>query len=264
MKLDCVVTSVNNNPLYIDFIPLFIKTWKKLYPDVDVKIILIHDNIPKKFQSYKQHIILFPPIKNVSTAFTSQYIRLLYPCIMKYKNGILISDMDMLPMNKYYYTENIKHISNDKFVYMRDVLLNHKEIAMCYNVATPNTWSDIFDIKTLHDIKVRIKDVYNKNTYVDIHGGKGWNLDQLHLYEKIMQWNSVTNNFVTLNDQFTRFNRLDRIHCFNLIERKVTMIIHNSSASTSEKIKNGFYSDYHCYRPYESYKEINEKIYNLL
>ena len=49
MKLDCVITSVNNNDLYIDFIPLFIKTWKKLYPDVDVKIILIDDNILSYF-----------------------------------------------------------------------------------------------------------------------------------------------------------------------------------------------------------------------
>ena len=46
MKLDCVITSVNNNNLYIDFIPIFIKTWKKLYPTIDVKIILINEEIP--------------------------------------------------------------------------------------------------------------------------------------------------------------------------------------------------------------------------
>ena len=36
MKLDSVLTAVNVNPIYIDFIPIFIKTWKKLYPTVDV------------------------------------------------------------------------------------------------------------------------------------------------------------------------------------------------------------------------------------
>lgn len=251
MKLDCVITSVNNNDLYIDFIPLFIKTWKKLYPDVDVKIILIHDNIPEKFESYKQHIILFPPIKNVSTAFTSQYIRLLYPCIMKYKNGILISDMDMLPMNRKYYTENIKNIENNKFVYMRNVLLNAKEIAMCYNVATPNIWTSIFNITSLQDIKERLITVYEQNQYADIHGGKGWNLDQLHLYQKVMQWNSITNNFVILNDYSTGYYRLDRVRfLFN--------------QTTINDIKYGKYSDYHCLRPYNQYKDINETIYDLL
>ena len=41
MKLDCVLTACNMNPLYSDFIPIFIKTWNKLYPAVDVKIIFI-------------------------------------------------------------------------------------------------------------------------------------------------------------------------------------------------------------------------------
>tara|TARA_B110000858_G_scaffold197484_1_gene259295 strand:- start:3230 stop:3397 length:168 start_codon:yes stop_codon:yes gene_type:complete len=46
MKLDCILTSVNENKLYLDFIPIFIKTWNKLYPNVDIKIILIAKSIP--------------------------------------------------------------------------------------------------------------------------------------------------------------------------------------------------------------------------
>jgi hypothetical protein len=107
MILDCVLTSVNTNPLYIDFIPIFVKTWNRLYPNVDVKIILIADEIPEQFLEYKNNIILFKPIDNVLTSFTSQFIRVLYPCILNYKNGILITDMDMLPMNRTYYTKNI-------------------------------------------------------------------------------------------------------------------------------------------------------------
>ena len=30
MKLDCVLTSVNDNELYLEFIPIFIKTNKKI------------------------------------------------------------------------------------------------------------------------------------------------------------------------------------------------------------------------------------------
>ena len=49
MKLDCILTAVNINLLYIDFIPIFIKTWNKLYPLTDIKIILISNNIPDEF-----------------------------------------------------------------------------------------------------------------------------------------------------------------------------------------------------------------------
>ena len=62
MKLDCVLTAVNEKELYLDFIPIFIKTWNKLYPGVDVKIILIAKKIPERMLSYKDNIIIFEPI----------------------------------------------------------------------------------------------------------------------------------------------------------------------------------------------------------
>jgi hypothetical protein len=54
-----------------------VKTWKKLYPNVDVKIILIAHAIPKEYEEYKDHIILFEPIEFVLTSYTAQVIRLI-------------------------------------------------------------------------------------------------------------------------------------------------------------------------------------------
>jgi len=137
MILDCVLTSVNENELYIGFVPIFIKTWNKLYPNVDVKIILIAKQIPESLLSYKSNIILFEPIENVLTSFISQFIRLLYPCILNYENGIMITDIDMLPMNSTYYTKNIEEYDNNKFIYYRDkICLKSKQLAMCYNIYT--------------------------------------------------------------------------------------------------------------------------------
>ena len=252
MKLDCVLTSTNDNPLYMDFIPIFIRTWKKLYPNVDVKIIFIGNSIPEKFNAYKDNIILFEPIPNILTAFISQYIRLLYPAILNYKNGVLITDMDMLPMNRTYYTKNIEKYSDDKFIYMRNVLLNKNQIAMCYNVATSLIWGNIFNIKSIDDIIKRINLVYSNNKYNGKHGGLGWSIDQKHLYNKVMNWNKNTKNLVILSDKSCNFRRLDRGK-FN---------INNNQVLT--RIKNGFYSDYHCFRPYKKFKNINEKIYNIL
>ena len=49
MKIDCVLTSCNLNKKYTDFIPLFIKAWTYLYPNIDIKIVLICNEIPQEF-----------------------------------------------------------------------------------------------------------------------------------------------------------------------------------------------------------------------
>jgi hypothetical protein len=252
MILDCVLASCNNNELYIDFIPIFIKSWNTLYPNVDVKIILISDIFPIQFEEYKNNIILFKPIPNIETSFISQYIRLLYPCILEYKNGVLITDIDIIPMNSTYYTKNIENIDNNKFIYYRDVLINeYNQIAMCYNVALPETWKQIFNINSIENINQRLIDVYKNIDYVDGHGKSGWYTDQIDLYRYIMEWKTKTNNFIYLNDNNTSYNRLDR-DTFTL------------NSSLINLIKNKTYSDYHMLRPYKDFKDINNTILSLL
>jgi len=253
MKLDCVITAVNDNELYLDFIPIFVKTWKKLYPNVDVKVILIAEKIPEEFLDYKENIILFAPIENVLTSFISQYIRLLYPCILNYENGVLITDMDMLPMNRTYYTEHIKPYENNKFIYMREnACFESREIAMCYNVAPPTVWKEIFEINSIEDIKERIKFVYQNNSIIEGHGNIGWSIDQIHLYEKVFNWNNKTNNFICLKEKDTKFARLDR------------SLLHQLDDTIKENISNGFYADYHCCRPMSVYHKLNNDIHDLL
>jgi len=253
MKLDCVLTAVNENVLYLDFVPIFIKTWNKLYPDVDVKIILISKNIPDNLLLYKNNIILFEPIENILTSFTSQFIRLLYPCILNYKNGVMITDMDMLPMNNTYYTNNIKSYEDDKFIYYREnVCLNFNQIAMCYNVATPNIWKDIFKINSVQDIRSVIQNINSIQTIKEGHGNTGWDIDQKTLYNEVINWNKTTKNFIRLNENQTGFNRLDR----NTFDIKNEYIINN--------IISGTYTDYHCLRPMSEYSNINYDIYNML
>ena len=252
MKLDCVLTACNTNPLYIDFIPSFIKCWNKLYPTVDVKIILINDIIPDKFKQHQHNIILFKPIAKISTAFIGQYIRLLYPAILNYQNGILITDMDMLPMSKNYYSENIKEYSDENFICMRDVLIkSHKQFAMCYNVAINTVWREIFNISSLEDVINRLKQIYNSIEYKI--RGIGWSKDQVDLYRLALKWHEKTNKLIILEDSKTKFKRLDRAVKINTNDQ---IIIDN--------IKQGYYVDYHCYRPYKKYKTINDKIIEIL
>jgi hypothetical protein len=252
MIIDCVLTACNEKPLYIDFIPMYIHFWKKLYPTIDIKIILIMNEIPKKLKDYQQYIILFKPIPNINTGFISQYIRNLYPSILKYKNGVLITDIDIFPMNSSYFTKSIEKYDNNKFIYYRGNFgKKQKQIAMCYNVASPKTWSCIFQIYSLNDIIERLKKINNNNKIIDGSSKAGWFLDQIDLYKNVHDWNKKTNNYIELNDNLLNYQRLKRIE-FKLTD------------DVKEKIKNGFYCDYHGLRPYNNYKEIYETIINIL
>jgi len=109
---------------------------------------------------------------------------------------------------------------------------------MCYNVATPTIWRNIFEINSIEDIINNIKTIYNQNTILEGHGNTGWFIDQLILYNKVMDWNSRTNNFICLKESYTRFNRLDRDY----------FDINNiNDINIQNNIKNGVYSDYHCF-----------------
>ena len=256
MKLDCVLTAVNEKPLYLDFIPYFIKMWNKLYPMVDIKILLIANSIPQKLTVYKENIILFEPIKDISTSFISQYIRLLYPALLNYNGGVMITDIDIVPMNRTYYNQNIKYFKDDAFIHFRgNSLFGYNQISMCYNVAYPLVWKKIFNINSIEEIKKRMIDKYSNICYINENptANPSWFTDQIDLFRYLMRWNKSTGNLFFLNDKDTAFNRLCRSQLFDL-----------SDMTIQQNILEGRYSDYHCLRPFQKYENINNKIHELL
>jgi hypothetical protein len=247
MKIGTVLVATDTNPLYCDFIPIFVRAWKTLLPEADICIVMIADEIPERFQPYSHHIKLSPPITGIHTAFQAQCIRLLYPREIERDEGVLITDMDMVPMRRSYYTDPIANVPEDTFIVYRDVCLPG-EIAMCYNVAHPTTWTAMFGTESYCDILSRW---YAPTNYDGRHGGVGWGTDQVILVKFFNDWDGPK---VVLNDTVTRFDRLDRVlpHMFqNKIELK-------------SRIQRGLYADYHCMRPYTEHKEINDYIVGCL
>ena len=163
---------------------------EKVFPSINIHIVVVADELIDELQPYKENLKLFKPIYNVETSFVAQNIRLFYPALLKEaKGGIIITDMDMVPMNTSYYVEPIKDISNDKFVCYRPLsCVGKNEMVICYNIAHQNTWSQIFNINTENDIIDRILSIYQKDKYygenANIHYKPYWITDQLYLYEK--------------------------------------------------------------------------------
>ena len=250
MKLDCVLTATNDIPLYSDFIPIFVKTWKKLHPDVDIKIVYIAENLPEKYKEYEEHIVMFPPIEGLKTSFTAQYIRLLYPCLLEYENGVLITDMDMLPLSTTYYTD-LSECSNNNFACFTKELTTKKgthinQLPICYNIATPSIWSQVFNVKTMEDLKERLIS-YRKTA-------QRWCTDQSSLYTSVVKWNAETGDYIPLMK--TGWGRVSFCRKGN--------VDYSLSNITKNGISEGRYRDFHCPRPYEKYKELIDEVYDLL
>ena len=160
----------------------------------------------------------------------------------------------MIPINSQFYTKSIEHIPNNKFICYRPLAeCGTNEMLICYNIAHQKIWQKIFNINTLLDIKKLLIALCNNKKYIghQIQCPPFWIADQLYLYEKTQKWHRKTNNLIILNDNDTKFHRLDR-HRFP------------ETCELINKIKTGYYCDYHMYRPYEQYKEINDFIMNLL
>lgn len=246
MRVANILTATDGNPLYWKFVPNFVTSWKALFPEASVYVVFIGTSIPPELEPYRSHIHLVAPIEGIHTAFHAQCIRLLHP---RFIGGgpTLITDMDMLPMNRFYYTDAIKDIPDDHFVTYRDVCLP-TEIAMCYNIATSAVWTSMFGSE---DTETILKQWYTPVYYTGEHGGAGWNTDQLILIKYFNEWSGPKR---TLNDSLTRYNRLDRIHPW----------VFEDKGRLEAAIRRGVYSDYHCLRPYDQHKEMNDFVVSCL
>lgn len=207
MKLSTVLTACDEK--YARFVPLFIKAWQKFYPDVAIKIIFI-GTIPERFSSIRHYLEEYTPPPGLPTAYCAQTIRLLWPALLGNPDGVLITDIDMIPANSTYFTENIGSLPNDLFVNYRqgDGLYDH--IYMCYNVAPSSIWAEMFHITSREDVDTFLEKNFNKE-YDSEHGGNGWFTDQELFFKYFMQWKDFggPNSFIFLTDNDTKFERID-------------------------------------------------------
>lgn len=261
MKFTDILTATNLNPNYYKIIPVFIKTWLNIFPEINIHIILIADEIIEELRPYEKYIKLFKPINNINTALIAQYIRILYPCLLtEAKGGIMITDMDMLPMGRKYYIEQIKNINNNKFICYRPLsCVGPNEMVICYNIAHNNIWKDIFKISDEKDIINKLIDVNKNNYYEGKHGGMGWNLDQLDLYSITQEWNIKTNNLIILD------TNIYEIYNNNLPKRNdyyVRLWNHYNIYQIKYFLEHDNIVDFHLPKPYN--KELSDKVLELL
>ena len=260
MKLDLCLVACDLNDNYTQFFDIVKFSWKH-YVGIDTKFILISSFIPTELESFTNDIILFNPIEDIPTAFQAQCIRILYPALLtEYKNSIIISDMDLIPLNKSYYVDSIDSINEDNFVVYRNIISEYLQYPICFCTAKPNIWAEIFSINSINDICNTIETWYelfvNAGHFYQISSPFSviWACDQLKLFELINKWNKKVNRLTLLSDQETKFNRLDRLNILH---------IENNLHQYQVEIRSGIYSDFHLPRLKSNQDSIKKLIKKL-
>ena len=188
MKLSTVIGSVNLNPEYYMFIPKQILFWKHF--NINFIAIIVGESIPNELKEYSNNIFLWNKNLNLNHAFVAQNLRIYYPSLINLPDDslVMITDMDMLPMNNSYYTNGLENFNKDDFIYYRNI--DGNQIYMCYNAAHPNTWAKVFGINNSDDIEKKINETYNSG-YSGIPGKKGWFIDQEIMYKNLINYSNL-------------------------------------------------------------------------
>ena len=161
MKLECALTAVNEDPFYRGFVPVFIEAWQRTHPQVDVRIVLVADEVPDDLKQYGDRIVPFKPLEGVPTSFTAQCIRLLYPGLLGYEGGVMIADVDNIPLSSTYYLERAENVTDDSFLSLNALpYLKLKQIYMPHSLAASKTWREMFGVGTVGEARQRLKDMY--------------------------------------------------------------------------------------------------------
>lgn len=209
MKLTTVIGSVNNNRDYYLFIPKQILFWKKF--GIKFIALFVGSSIPEEIIDCSNNIILWNNNLDINTSFVGQNLRMYYPALLEIPSDelVMITDMDMLPMNSKYYCYGLEHFIIDDFIYYRHI--DGNQIYMCYNAAHPSVWKKVFNINNEEDITKQIYETYNV-CYNGVPGSNAWFTDQEIMYKKLIDYPNlkVLNRPIQRLEMYKYINHLER------------------------------------------------------
>jgi len=210
MRLTHVLLASDLNPRYLEFWPLVSRAWTEVVGVEPVLVLVAREEEAPAELLEDPRVRRFEPVEGVHTAFQAQCIRLLYPALLDADGAVLISDMELMPMNRGYWHEPLAALDASFFVAYRDVLSSQSMVAIAYNAAEPRTWSEVFGIRSEDDVRERLSQWAEPREYDGVRGGSGWFTDQVVLHDTLAEWSARSGRLWLLEDDFTGFRRLER------------------------------------------------------
>ena len=245
MKIKYAVMSSDDNPTYLDFWPVVSELWSKKFGIIPVLVYFGDKSVDAIRKIAPDGIVLKQEaVPNIPLYVQCQWARYYMCCSL---DAIcILSDIDMLPLSKYYFVDQIVGIPDDKYVHLNPCIDTYPNIPACYHVAHSNTFSKV--LGNHGDFETSMIGVLRDCASIDsAHGDKKyWFVDEKYSTMKINQYlDKSIFNFIK-RDGGQNGHRIDRPHWqFDL-----------------NKVRQDWYYDSHSIRPYSQYKESIDSIKN--
>lgn len=145
---------------------------------------------------------------DICTVFQAQTVRLCYAALIDTPGAVIVSDMDLIPLESRYYTKPWFDLDSKQFLVYRDLLTKLNQYPICFNAAHPTVWGSVLKISNEDDVANRLKEFHRicgGGTFSGLRGGHGWFCDQEMLYQNIEQWEGTS---IKLGDSATKFKQM--------------------------------------------------------
>ncbi len=263
MRLSRCLVASDSNPDYVGFVDLVRSAWRDCV-GIDLSLVLVASQLPPNVGRHEDVVTMFEPVPDVPTAFQAQCIRLLWPSMMRDDGAVIISDMDMAPLSRRYFTAALPTLPDDSFVVYRSGLLEAVgQLPICYNAARPGTWAEVFpgmrDPQDVRDVLANWWQIASPSWELRKVGNNGWTFDQSHLFDRVTAWSETKPeaHLVKLDDRALRFRRFHR--------RKATLGAESRLFPVQEwvlghAIRRGYFTDSHLEQPPDLNARLNGSI----
>jgi hypothetical protein len=227
MKVDYVIISSDDNPMYKDFYPIVAQRWLDLgYKTYYVNITDIDEISENEFGIIHK----IKSLDFVSTGFQSQVVRLF--CSNFFDGVMMTSDIDMLPVNGEYYKQYFDELTNKNvIIYSGQPYLDVPYYPMCYVLSHSSNFRKYLNIENISfsDYCKMLFDKYEE----------AWNTDEKFMYENLQ---NHLDKIIVKSRDFSR--RIDR----------------SNWNYNTDLLKRGHYIDSHMVRPYKDYSFYIDKL----
>jgi hypothetical protein len=250
MRLTHMLTASDLNQRYLGCWPTARRAWLEIAGLTPVLVLVAHSNDVPDDLVDDPGVLVFDPLDGLHTALQAQCIRLLYPALIETDGAVIVSDVDMVPLNRSYFHDSPARVPREHFLAYRDALLWWDEIPICYNAALPSTWAKVFGVAGLDDVRARLREWGDGLHYDGARGGHGWDTDQIVLHRALVERGKLHRDVWILADRYSGYHRL------------------NTSALgpggpghlVRKGIQRGDYSDFHLFHPFDENRDTNERI----
>lgn len=236
LKIDRVILSSTVDERYIEFWPVVARAWHDLI-GARATLALISERRDIPLDTSIGDILYIDPIPGLAIGLHARMIRLLLP--VYFENDVcLFSDIDMIPINRSFFLDNIKDISDDCVVVYNNRAYNQKNsldnfsrVPMSYVAARGAVFREIFKVATMCDV-CNLLMLWGKTANTAS--------DEMTLAACLKNWPDFKKRCVLLNYRWNNFPGFQRLRAPD--NGKVDI------ERDAQLLKNGSYFDFHLHR----------------